>query len=53
MDHRSTYWRVSDHARSLDAALGHAGDVADSHEEAPFDYDAWLEHAVDPRDDRG
>ncbi|MFC6614881.1 MarR family transcriptional regulator [Halopenitus salinus] len=52
VDHKGIYWRVSDHARSLDAAAAHADDVAASHEEEPFAYDEWQEHAVDPRDDR-
>lgn len=52
VDHRGTYWRVSDHARSVDAATGHAADVAASYEEEPMAYDEWQEHAVDPRDDR-
>jgi hypothetical protein len=52
VDHKGIYWRVSDHTRSLDAAAAHADDVAASHEEEPFAYDEWQEHAVDPRDDR-
>lgn len=52
VDHRGTYWRVSDHARSLDDAVAHAGAVAASHEEDPFEYADWQDHAVDPRDDR-
>lgn len=53
VDHRATYWRVSDHARSLDAALGHAGEAAASREDEAFEYEEWLEFAVDPREDRG
>lgn len=53
VDHRGTYWRISDHVRSLDAALGHASEVAASHEDTLPDYEAWQDHAVDPRDDRG
>jgi len=52
VDHRGTYWRVSDHERSVDAATGHAAATAAEHEaedETP-DYDEWQEHAVDPRD---
>lgn len=52
VDHRGTYWRVSDHVRSVDASTGHANDVAASHEDEPPAYDEWREHAVDPRDDR-
>ena len=52
VDHRGNYWRVSDHARSIDAAIGHAGEVAASHEDTPIAYDDWQGHAVDPRDDR-
>jgi hypothetical protein len=52
LDHRGTYWRISDHVRSLDAAVGHAGDVAASYEETSLEYDEWQEHAVDPREMR-
>ena len=52
IDHRGTYWRMSDHVRSVDAATGHTGDVAASYEDEPMAYDEWQEHAVDPRDDR-
>lgn len=52
VDHKGRYWRVSDHVRSLDAAVGHAGAVAASQEEAQFDYAEWQEHAVDPREAR-
>lgn len=52
VDHRGTYWRISDHVRSLDTAIGHAGDVAASYEETSFEYDEWREHAVDPRETR-
>ncbi|WP_435194436.1 helix-turn-helix transcriptional regulator [Natronomonas sp. EA1] len=52
VDHRGTYWRVSDHEESLNAAANHASDVAASHEEEPLDYDEWQEHAVDPRETR-
>jgi|GEM_PF-6816110 len=38
-----------DHAESLDDALNHACKVASSHEREPFDYEAWQQHAVDPR----
>lgn len=52
VDHRGTYWRVSDHVSSVDVATEHASATADSHDETAFDHDAWREHAVDPRDDR-
>lgn len=52
VDHRGTYWRISDHVRSVDAATGHASDTAASHEETPLEYDEWQEHAVDPREER-
>lgn len=52
VDHRGTYWRVSDHVRSLDAGVAHAGDVAARHEETSFDREEWQEHAVDPRESR-
>lgn len=52
VDHKGTYWRVSDHVRSVDAATGHAGAVAASHEDEPLAYDDWQAYAVDPRDDR-
>ena len=52
VDHRGTYWRISDHVRSVDAAMGHAGDVAASYEDERVDYDEWQEHAVDPREER-
>lgn len=52
VDHRGTYWRISDHVRSLDAATDHAASVAASHEDSPFEYDEWREYAVDPRETR-
>lgn len=52
VDHRGTYWRVSDHVRSVDAAMGHASEVVASYEDEPLAYDEWREHAVDPRDGR-
>lgn len=54
VDHRGTYWRVSDHDRSVDAGTGHAGAALaarESDEETP-QLAAWQEHAVDPRDHR-
>jgi len=52
VDHRGKYWRISDHKRSLDDAVDHAGAVAASHEEESFEYEEWMEHAVDPRENR-
>lgn len=53
VDHRATYWRASDHTRSLDAALGLASEAAGGREDEPFEYEEWQEYAADPRDDRG
>ena len=52
VDHRGTYWRVSDHDRSVDAATGHGSAVAASRETADEtpSYEEWQDHAVDPRD---
>ncbi|MCU4802369.1 MarR family transcriptional regulator [Halobacteria archaeon HArc-gm2] len=52
VDHRGKYWRISDHERSLNDAVEHASAVAASHETESFEYDEWMEHAVDPREDR-
>lgn len=52
VDHRGNYWRVSDHEQSVDAAANLTSTVADSHEDEPFDYEDWQEHAVDPRENR-
>lgn len=52
VDHRGKYWRISDHDRSLDDAVDHAGAVAASRETEAFEYQQWQEHAVDPREDR-
>ena len=52
VDHRGTYWRLSDHERSLDAAVGHTDDVVASRETQTFEFEEWQEHAVDPRANR-
>lgn len=52
VDHRGTYWRISDHVRSLDEATAHAAEVAGSYEDDALEYDDWQEHAVDPRESR-
>lgn len=54
VDHRGTYWRVSDHDRSVDASAGQAAAAMaerEAEEETPR-MAAWQEHAVDPRDQR-
>lgn len=54
VDHRGTYWRISDHERSVDAATAHGASAAQAREgedETP-DPEAWQEHAVDPREHR-
>lgn len=53
VEHKGTYWRVSDHVESLNAAVDHADAAAASREDESFAYDEWQEHAVDPRDQRG
>lgn len=52
VDHKGTYWRISDHVGSLDATVSHAAAVASSYEAQPFRDEAWQEHAVDPREHR-
>lgn len=52
VDHRGKYWRISDHERSLDDTVDHTGAVAASHEAESFAYDDWMDHAVDPRENR-
>ena len=44
--------RESDHDRSLDSPTALSGSVAESREEEEFNRDEWLEHAVDPREER-
>lgn len=54
VDHRGNYWRVSDHERSVDAAVGHSSAVVAAREEGgetPVKAD-WDEYAVDPREQR-
>ena len=54
VDHRGTYWRVSDHDRSVEAAAGHAAETMadrESEDDRPSMAD-WQEHAVDPRTHR-
>ncbi|MFC6756600.1 MULTISPECIES: MarR family transcriptional regulator [Haloarcula] len=52
VDHRGTYWRVSDHVESVEQTVSHASGVAASHEAEQFDYEGWQAHAVDPREER-
>ncbi|WP_324759525.1 winged helix-turn-helix domain-containing protein [Haloarcula sp. GH36] len=52
VDHKGKYWRVSDHVQSVDEATAHASETAASYETEPMAYEAWQEHASDPRDDR-
>jgi hypothetical protein len=52
VDHRGTYWRISDHDRSVEAATDHAGATLADREgegETPT-YEGWQAHAVDPRE---
>lgn len=54
VDHRGTYWRVSDHDRSVGVASGLGADALaarETDEETPLMND-WKDHAVDPRDHR-
>ncbi len=52
VDHRGTYWRISDHEHSVSAATGHAAATLADHERADEvpSYEEWQEYAVDPRD---
>lgn len=52
VDHRGTYWRVSDHVESVERAVSHGSAVAGSREAGQFDYDDWQAHAVDPREEQ-
>lgn len=52
VDHRGTYWRVSDHDEAVDAATNHTAATLSEREgsgETP-NYEEWQEHAVDPRE---
>ena len=54
VDHRGTYWRVSDHDRGVDGAAGHAAAALSDREsegETP-EMEEWQAHAVDPREHR-
>lgn len=52
VEHKGKYWRVSDYDESVDSAVGLSGSVAESYEKEGFDKEEWLEHSVDPREDR-
>lgn len=52
VDHKGDYWRVSDHERSSDTAVGHSAATASSREATEFAYEQWQTHAVDPREHR-
>lgn len=54
VDHRGTYWRVSDQEQSADASVDHAAATLAAREaegEQPR-IEEWRDHAVDPRDAR-
>ena len=54
VDHRGTYWRVSDHDDSVEAATGQSTETLASREgyhQTPMMAE-WREHAVDPRTHR-
>lgn len=52
VDHRGTYWRISDHEQTVHAATGHtaATMVAREFDDETPQMAAWQDHAVDPRD---
>ena len=52
VDHKEPYWRLSDHAESVDAAVRHGSKVAAETEETPFDREEWAAFAEDPRENR-
>lgn len=52
VDHRGSYWRVSDHEASVNTATMHTTAAIAAHEddgETPS-YNEWQEHAIDPRE---
>ena len=54
VDHRQTYWRISDHEQGVDAAGEHATAILAEREgidETPA-LEEWEPHAVDPRTHR-
>lgn len=54
VDHRGTYWRISDHDQTIDAATGQTAATMTAHETADEtpQMAAWQDHAVDPRTHR-
>ena len=54
VDHRGTYWRVSDHDESVEAATGQSTETLASREgdDRTPKMAEWREHAVDPRTHR-
>ena len=55
VDHRGTYWRVSDHDERVEAATGQSTQTLASREgdSRTPKMTEWREHAVDPRTHRG
>lgn len=54
VEHRGTYWRISDYDRSIDAAVDHSTATLENREndEETPSMEHWEEHAVDPRERR-
>lgn len=52
VDHKEPYWRLSDHAESVNAAVRDGSRVAAESEETPFDREEWEAFAADPRENR-
>jgi transcription initiation factor IIE alpha subunit len=54
VDHRGTYWRVSDHDESVEAATGQSTETLAAREgdDRTPKMAEWREHAVDPRTHR-
>jgi len=54
VDHRGTYWRVSDHEESVEAATAQSRETLASREgdDRTPKMAEWREHAVDPRTHR-
>ena len=54
VDHRGTYWRVSDHDEIVEAATGQSTETLASREadDRSSNMAEWREHAVDPRTHR-
>jgi len=52
VDHRGTYWRISDHEQTVDAATAHGAETLSDREAETPAFEEWQDHAVDPRDHR-